>query len=246
MRRTPLSMLGGAIGPQTPSPLSAYPPGAMRSLTLEGSASFPGAREIRPKPTTSTGAYSQPSPIEQPLNKKKRGRPRKDDTQARSEMVAAPGEVNIPPGPQPAGASMMVLQAQPSPFTEPPLLEQPSAEELRPLPPVSRMPISSILTPTIQQSTSQSSSSSGKRKRGRSTRSEPEDYPAAGPSGAGQAQTYESPYSRLTIETQDSPARAAVLRHREEHDARPPSRDPQQRSAQAPTTVTAGPDPETT
>ena len=236
LRRTPLSMLPGTIGPQTPSPLSAHPLGK-RPYPFEGSASFPTGREIRPKPTSSAGTYGQPSPIEN-TSKKKRGRPTKLDVQKRAEKQAGGGEAGPAPRPQPAEAISAGPQAQPASLVEPALPGQATVEETRLLPPVSRMPIASILTPTAPQSTSQSSSSSGKRRRGRSTRSEPEDIPSAGTSGARQRPEYESPYATV-IELQDSPARAAVLRHREEPDTRSPYAGPHYSGAQAPPTTTS-------
>ena len=70
-----------------------------------------------------------------------------------------------------------------------------------------------MLTPNIREpkSASQSSSSSGKRRRARSTKSEPEETPLAR-AGA----DYESPYGRVRGGAEDSPARTAVLRHRED------------------------------
>ena len=176
--------------------------------------------------------------IDQPPHKKKRGRPSKADLQARSEGQPS-SEAGPAPRPPPVEPASATLQARTASLPEAGSIDQPSPEETRPLPPVSRMPISSILTPTVQQSTSQSSSSSGKRRRGRSTRSEPEDLPSAGTSGARAGQEYESPYARMAGQVQDSPARAAVLRHREEQDPRPPPHfEPRQPSAQAPPPTT--------
>ena len=230
-RAYPIGML-----PQTPSPMSATIP-YKRTYGFESSG-YSSGRAIRPKPTSMGSGLEQTTQIDQPPHKKKRGRPSKADLQARSEGQPS-SEAGPAPRPPPVEPASATLQARTASLPEAGSIDQPSPEETRPLPPVSRMPISSILTPTVQQSTSQSSSSSGKRRRGRSTRSEPEDLPSAGTSGARAGQEYESPYARMAGQVQDSPARAAVLRHREEQDPRPPPHfEPRQPSAQAPPPTT--------
>ena len=216
-----MPMLGG---PQTPSPMSA-------PLTLKrpfstydnwsSSAIGGSAREIRPKPSSIGDPYGQPTSTEQPP-KKKRGRPTKAEALARAEAHAVGGEAGHASLLQPPPALMI----EPPVFAGPdaPTIVHPPAEEARPsLPAVTRMPISSILTPTAPTSASQSSSSSGKMRRGRSTRSEPEGLPTGETAGTEHSQGYESPYARMTGGTQeDTPARTAVRRHRDESELHPP------------------------
>lgn len=212
-----VSLQTSAFGPQTPSPMSA-PVTLKRNFPFE---TYTG-REIRPKPSTG-GAYGQPSPIEQPP-KKKRGRPTKAEAAARAEAYGPSSEPSTVRRAVSVGSSFPAPAAAVAPEpTEAIATDTYSIEQTRPLqPPVSGMSISSMLTPAAPKTASQSSSSSGKRRRGRSTRSEPEDLPRAGTSGAatpsfGRRQEYESPYARMATESQDTPARAAVVRHREEH-----------------------------
>jgi hypothetical protein len=237
------------IAIQTPSPISAplnlkRPYGAIEGVNAPGGLT----REIRPKPSTG-GPFGQASPIEQPP-KKKRGRPTKAEAAARAEASSAPGEPSSAPRSLSVGASSMTPVAGSSLEPAPVLSAGPtSAIETRPSgPPVSRVPISSIVTPSIPTTTSQSSSSSGKRRRARSTRSEPEDLPRASSSGVDTSsrdtRQYESPYARMGTEPQPSPARTAILRHREDVSPSTPSQpEPTQ---QLPTTQplsTSAPDP---
>lgn len=172
--------------------------------------------------------------------KKKRGRPTKAEAQAKAEaQIAGGGPTPHLEGIAPSSAGSAVHQAA---ETEVPVA-QPPPEPPRPiLPPAARMPISSIITPTGPPSASQSSSSSGKRKPGRSTRSEPEHLPTEEAGIAREAEEYESPYARMGPESQGTPARAAVLRHREEPESgfRQPST--QEHSAQAPPASRSDPD----
>ena len=248
MRRIqPMSIYTGSVQPQTPSPLSAPMPIKRPYAFLEGTGSFPSTsgREIRPKPASIGGAYGQPSSMEQQPPRKKRGRPTKAEAQARAEAQVGSVESGPAPRPRPAEIAPAVLQAPP--VVETALMGQPPPEEVRSLP-TSRMDLSTILTPTAPPSAGHSSSSSGRRRRGRSTRSEPEDIPSGGTApGAAQPEQYQSPYTRVAIETQDSPARAAVLRHREEAEPRPPPYPPgQPPEVQPPPRTTSAPDPDTT
>jgi len=199
-----------SVGPQTPSPLSA-------PVTLKRNFPFENinvGREIRPKPSSIESVYGQASPIEQPP-RKKRGRPTKAEAAARAEAQGGVGESSSATRPMSTGG---LLPFPPAPAAEPGAVAETSpTEELRLIaPPVSRMPISSIITPTAPTTTSQSSSSSGKRRRGRSARSEPESFPMAGTLGTRPTalQQYESPYAGAGPDP--SPAMTAVMRHRDE------------------------------
>ncbi|KAK3706515.1 hypothetical protein LTR37_012725 [Vermiconidia calcicola] len=253
LRRTgpgaqPMSIVPGAIGPQTPSPMSA-PLTLKRAFPFE--STFSTGREIRPKPVPIGNTYGQPPAIEHPP-KKKRGRPTKAEARAKAEAHGVSPEAGPAPRQQVVGGAVSgPPPPPPAPSSDPGLerVEQSPPGELRPsAPAVSRMPISSMLTPTGQKSDSQSSSSSGKRRRGRSTRSEPEGFPSTATSGAAhsQYQEYESPYARLTAATQDSPARTAVMRHRDERSLNVPPPQPSmtQTPASQPTSTSA-PDPHT-
>ncbi|KAK5120074.1 hypothetical protein LTR85_006555 [Meristemomyces frigidus] len=144
----------------------------------------------------------------EPPTKRKRGRPTKAQAQAKA---AAESSVHSDPGPAPPTP----LHISPHTALQAGSAGPGTAEETKPpLPPTTRMPISAVLTPTAPKTVSSSSSSSGKRRRGRSMRSESEGF------GVGEmamtVQEYESPYGRAAGSLQDSPARTAVLRHREE------------------------------
>jgi hypothetical protein len=83
-----------------------------------------------------------------------------------------------------------------------------------------RMPIAAMLTPNPRESksASHSGSSSGKRRRARSTKSEAQELARSQAGGAERAAIrYESPYARIEPAGDDSPARAAILRHREDY-----------------------------
>ena len=198
------------------SPLPA-PLNLKRHFPFDSSGLYSAGREIRPKPTSSFGQFGPQRP-EQPA-KKKRGRPTKAEAQARADAQSASSEPSpAGPAPRPSALEMPIPQPQIAPRPEPLSIEPVRVEETRPSQ-IARMPISSMLTPTGQKSNSQSSSSSGKRRRGRSTRTEPEDYPMTEAPTSRQQQEYESPYARMATDLQDSPARTAVLRHRDEPDS---------------------------
>ncbi|KAK3672871.1 hypothetical protein LTR78_007224 [Recurvomyces mirabilis] len=191
-------------GPQTP--LSAPPPGMKRPFTLE--PAFPG-REIRPKPVN-PGAFGMTQlPSSEPSTKRKRGRPTKKEAEEKAAKAQAAGG-SEPPGPAPL--QIATASTMPGRLATPTTSAILPSEMTRPIQaPTTRMPISAMLTPAPHTASS-SSSSSGKRRRGRSTRSDPE-----GRGGMGSAeQQYESPYARATADLQDTPARAAVMRHRED------------------------------
>ncbi|TKA67288.1 hypothetical protein B0A55_09238 [Friedmanniomyces simplex] len=205
-RAPPQPYMTGPYGPHTP--LSAPPPGIKRPFQLE--SAFPG-RSIAPKPSNlAPSGIGQPSASE-PAPKRRRGRPSKADMQARdaagsagsSEAGPAPPLVQYPQvPPQSVGTPVSV---GPAPVEEP----QPAQQSL------TRMPISAVLTPVAPHTASSSSSSSGKRRRGRSMRNDPEG--SVGESSGVPGQAYESPYGRAMGPLGDTPARAAVIRHREEH-----------------------------
>lgn len=209
--------MGAPMAPLTPTPMSA--PGALkRQYPYEASYSAGAAgREIRPKPTMAGAVYSQPSPTEPPP-KKKRGRPTKAEAQAKADAAAAAasssGEVGPASALSPAPPPHLSMQTPAPTAPMPPMVTATVPEEAKPtLPPSTRMPIAGMLTPAAREpkSSSHSSSSSGKRRRARSTKSEPEESPMTR-----QGSQYESPYARVRAGADDSPARTAVLRHRED------------------------------
>ena len=235
-----MAMTPGPMGMQTSSPMSAPLTHGKRTFPFETAPVQPG-RQLAPKPMTG-GPYGQSlSQIDQPP-KKKRGRPTKAEAQAKAESQGVPAESSSALRPPLAVAPMATpLAAQPPELPLP--VQTPVEERRESQPAVSRMNISSMLaaTPTGPGSASHSSSSSGKRRRGRSTRSEPENVPSAGiVGGVEQFPEYESPYAHMGGEGIDSPARAAMIRRREE-----PRMEEQQRpgSQQPPPGYPPRPDP---
>ncbi|GIZ36992.1 hypothetical protein CKM354_000045600 [Cercospora kikuchii] len=221
MRRTLPVSVGTPMGAMAPSPLSGPIPTLKRAYPYE--ASFTGGssgREIRPKLPMSAAVHAQPSPTEPPA-KKKRGRPTKAEALAKAEAAAAsavsygePGPVSLSRPVSHNTPQAQTQQAQPPP--PPAAVEEEPTRESRPsLPPVTRMPIASMLTPARELETggqSQPGSSSGRRRRARSTKSEPNDSPIRRPPET--STEYESPYGRSNAP--DTPARAAISRHRDE------------------------------
>ena len=219
--------MGASMAPLTPTPL----PGPMQALkrpypfeaAYSGGPTAGGStgREIRPKPSNTSAVPMQASPIDPPT-KKKRGRPTKAEALAKAEAAAASGTPFGEPGPVSMSrpASQNTPQLQPLTMVAPaPRIEEPKPGLPPALQPVTRMPIAAMLTPTAGEShsasQSQSGSSSGRRRRARSTKSEPG---GESPLRRGNNETgydYESPYARP--DAPDTPARAAVLRHREEN-----------------------------
>lgn len=208
----PLSLGPRPLGPQTP--LSA-PPGAVLKRPFQLDTIYPPGREIRPKPSVPSGPVAQPEAVEPPP-KRKRGRPPK--TAGVQVPRAASGAIARDE------PSSSVIQVSPPCVVAPgSLAAAPIAEENRPtLPPLARMPIADILTPAPPKSGGSSSSSSGKRRRGRSMRLEQEQIGTIERPDLTAQQPYESPYARPASALEDTPARAAVLRHREEHPPPPP------------------------
>ncbi|KAK3110482.1 hypothetical protein LTR53_015187 [Teratosphaeriaceae sp. CCFEE 6253] len=185
-------------GPQTP--LSAPPqgPGFKRGFQLE--PAFTG-RVIAPRPSNLAPGGAGAASSSEPPPKRRRGRPPKAEMQAREAAAAAS---RAPPATQIAPEAAVTPVSATSAPTDGP----------RPAPqPPTRMQISAVLTPVAPHTASSSSGSSGRRRRGRSMRNDPE---ASGGSGGGAALAYESPYARTTATLEDTPAQAAVMRHREE------------------------------
>ncbi|KAM3423416.1 hypothetical protein BST61_g849 [Cercospora zeina] len=216
MRRTLSVSVGMPLGPLAPSPLSGPIPPLKRAYPYE--APFPGGssgREIRPKPAMSSAIHTQPSPTEPPA-KKKRGRPTKAEALAKAEAAAASAVSYGEPGPvsmsRPESQNTPRIQTQPPQPPPPAATEEPAREPRPTVPPVTRMPIAAMLTPSAREpesaSQSQPGSSSGRRRRARSTKSEPSDSPIRRP------HEYESPYGQSAAP--DSTARAAIPRRRDE------------------------------
>lgn len=231
---TPVGLGGG----QSPSPMSATA-GNKRTYPFDTQ----GGRALRPKPSPTGNIYGLQFPQIEAPPKKKRGRPTKAEIAARDKAQAMTGESSAGPQMAAQGEVPHLITGAP-PLAGEPLDPRPAetspaepspAEQPRPsLPALSRMPISSIITPTAPKTASQSSSSSGKRRRGRSMRAEAEDIPT--PSGIGgpvlpAMQEYESPYARIPPQTQSSPtiATSAAMRYREDT-VQPTSRQPEQQT----------------
>jgi len=211
LRRTqPPTVVPGPYGPQTP--LSAPPVGFKRPFSVE--APYQGGREIRPKPFPPPGLSGHITSGE-PAPKRKRGRPTKAQAQAKAAAAEAASQLGSAPPPHTS-----------SPQSAPPAVSDTPAppEEAKPShPPVTKMPISAVLTPSAPKTASSSGSSSGKRRRTRSTRSEPEGYPMGGGGGiVGLSQDYESPYAMEARSVMEmTPARSTIMRHREERGLEP-------------------------
>ena len=229
----PLSMLPAHFGPQTPSPMSAPLQIGKRPYPFEATGSYPVGREIRPKPTSGGSAYGPVSPIDNPP-RKKRGRPTKAEAQAKAEAFGVSTQPVSVPRLESGGLSSFATPTSATVPDAPPTYQPPSEEQRAALPPVTRLPVSAMLTPTAPQTTSQSSSSSGKRRRGRSTRSDPEDFQAVEAARASRSEEYESPYARVAPTSQATPARAAELRYREEFEQQPEQPTTTQPGTQAP------------
>lgn len=227
--QTPLSPSAGASGPG----------GLKRSFDSTVPA-FPSNRPLQPRPQAGGGAtYSQAPQPERPP-KKKRGRPTKAEAQAKAERQGSAGAAaprsepfvtsvrlpitaaTAPALPQPVEVRTTIYpNLSGSAFAEP---------ASRPyVPPTPRVPITinSLVTPSGPGSGSQSSSSSGKRRRGPSTRSNPDNQPEA--EAEREAAMTRSPSERFAPrEPEDTPARAAITRHRDEQE-RSPQEQQQQR-----------------
>ncbi|KAK5736824.1 hypothetical protein LTR17_007149 [Elasticomyces elasticus] len=208
IRAPPQQYIMHQLGPQTPlsAPLSAPPHILKRPFPHE--APFTG-RVIAPRPTSHLPNVTGQSSVSDPAPKRRRGRPPKAETQARE--LAAVAASRSQAGPAPLQAPLP--QATPQTVSTPVSVGPTATEEARSTQNApTRMPISAVLTPVVPHTASSSSGSSGKRRRGRSLRNEPEGSVGGGASG----HAYESPYGRAMAPLEDTPARAAVMRHREE------------------------------
>ncbi|KAK6437342.1 hypothetical protein LTR95_006467 [Oleoguttula sp. CCFEE 5521] len=200
------------------SPLSQNVPHTPLSAPIGGSLKRPWGsdaappRAIMPK-LTSTSGMSLPPQMSSQIGqaqppKRKRGRPPKNPPPAQLESAALAASIGTV---GPAYAPREALQyTAPLPSMQTSYPSGPSAPDPRAsLPPPQRVPISGMIsTPTGQKTSSNSSSSSGKRRRGRSMRLEPSSMAQMQPP------VYESPYA-VQAEQRDSPAQAAITRHRE-------------------------------
>ncbi|KAF2791463.1 hypothetical protein K505DRAFT_339550 [Melanomma pulvis-pyrius CBS 109.77] len=149
--------------PQLPAPI-AYPgPEVSKKRPLQPETTTPIGRLLQPRPPhsypgefVSGPAYAIASPVGEPANKKKRGRPTKAEAQARADAAAARGEVYPPP--RKARTSMTAA--------EPPLGEARMLGDTPPGPtPIAPM----ASTPQMPQTERGSESSSGKKKRSKPT-----------------------------------------------------------------------------
>ncbi|KAK6440915.1 hypothetical protein LTR95_002871 [Oleoguttula sp. CCFEE 5521] len=200
------------------SPLSQTTPQTPLSAPISGSLKRPWGSEaplpraIMPKVAPSSGMGLQPQTSSQigqaQPPKRKRGRPPKNPPPAQlvpAALAASVGAAGPAYAPREALQYTAPLPSMQSSYTPGPSTLDPRAS----LPLPQRVPISGMIsTPTGQRTSSNSSSSSGKRRRGRSMRLEPSSIAQMQPP------VYESPYA-VVAEQGDSPARAAILRHRE-------------------------------
>ncbi|KAF2878368.1 hypothetical protein BDV95DRAFT_479804 [Massariosphaeria phaeospora] len=90
--------------PQLPAPIMYPGPDIPKKRPHQPETSTPIGRLLQPRPPhsypgefVSAGPAYQMSPVGEPANKKKRGRPTKAEAQARAEQAAARGEVYPPP-----------------------------------------------------------------------------------------------------------------------------------------------------
>lgn len=217
-----------------PTPLSAVPPQGplgpaplKRAYTSDTTSYLPvqSGRPIAPKPKMelqpmgSGISHQASSSARRQEPPRKRGRPTKAEAQAKAEAAAAaganssshPASAESRHGPRPSTTAPLPSPRAPASATESPRFEQGPG-----IAPTSRVPISAIVTPMGQKTSSQSSSSSGKRRRARSTRSTHGEGPLEGPPISQQAPQqahYESPYAMVEPE---GTARIPPIRYREE------------------------------
>ncbi|KAF2271720.1 uncharacterized protein EI97DRAFT_260295 [Westerdykella ornata] len=155
--------------PALPSDMSRKRPLPQeRPLQPETTTTSIGARMIQPRPTSMYGGlYMGAPPIlpaqmtaGEPVNKKKRGRPTKAESQARAQAAAARGESYPPPR---KGRPPVYPTEPPPPAAEPPASIA--------TPPVAPAPLPAQGTVTPQQPPVDQSSdtSSGKKRRGKPT-----------------------------------------------------------------------------
>ena len=218
--------------PQTP--LSAPLSGVLKRPWQSEQPPPAGPREIRPKTDLAQGMQMMPQ-ASRPQDsgaKKKRGRPTKEEAEAKKLAAAATGGAASESS---FGPRLPIPQHLPT--MAPAMVASPPIGPRASLPPAPRMPISTMITPTAQKTTSNSSSSSGKRRRGKSLRLERTDPVAPMGTGASASQyqppLYQSPYG--TVHAEETPARPAAMRPRDE--ASTASAPPSAASAQFPEAV---------
>jgi len=198
------------VAPHTPTPLSMPTQSLKRPYSFDGLYSTgSNARAIQPRPPHPIST-NYPQPTNEPPAKKKRGRPTKAEQAAKEEAKAAAAAAASTASGESASAPMSrPISQNPAP-NQLPTTTASQTEEIKPvMAAAARMPIAAMLTPTAREPKSASnsgSSSSGKRRRARSNRLEME----------GSENVYDSPNGRMGPGAEDSPARTAVLRHREE------------------------------
>ncbi|CZT20029.1 uncharacterized protein RCC_05886 [Ramularia collo-cygni] len=215
------------VAPHTPTPLSMPAQPIKRPYPFDGMYSTgSSARAIRPRPAQSITTY--PQTTNEPPAKKKRGRPTKAEQAAKEEAKLAAVAAAATASGESASAPISRLATQTPAPTQVPTTMTTHSEEVKPLmPAAARMPIAAMLTPTAHEpksaSNSGGSSSSGKRRRARSNRLEAE----------GGGNMYGPSHGRMDPEPDDSPARTAVLRHREESSTDAPRIDSRDLSGEA-------------
>nr|POE93086.1 hypothetical protein CFP56_64193 [Quercus suber] len=200
----PPSRVGSQSGPQTPH---TAPTALKRQFQPEALFNI-GGREIRPKPSPASRVYGQPSgSASEPPAKRKRGRPTKAEQQAKRDRESA-AHGTAPPAQMRLETPALVTPISAGPF-----------EETKPaVTPISRISITSVLTPNQPKSASQSASSgsSGKRRRGRSgSKREAEAGPGSGASGKlpMRQPEYGSPYRAPAImDLEDETIPRSVMR----------------------------------
>ncbi|OCL08130.1 hypothetical protein AOQ84DRAFT_293757 [Glonium stellatum] len=153
--------------PQLPPPIIYPGPEIPKKRPLQPETSTPIGRLLQPRPPHSypvdyTGgpAYAM-SPVGEPANKKKRGRPTKAEAQARADAAAARGEVYPPPRRQ--RTSLPSTELQPAGSTTP------GPAPIAPIAPIAPM---ITTTPQHTQKEAGSESSSSRKKRGKPSRLE--------------------------------------------------------------------------
>lgn len=209
---------------QPPTPQA---PGIKRSYPFDQPAAMQyNHPRIAPRPQPTGSGPSQSQSIEEPTKKprgrppgrgNRPGRPSKSATLARATEGGpsrlGDSSLSAIPAARPTSSTSNIV----TPTTEAATPFQPRAELPRSdLPPSSRMPISSMITPNAPSAKSQSSSSSGKKRRKRSTRAGSEEPQDGGPA-ADNTENFTSPYviRRLYLEpdaTASTPRQLAAAR----------------------------------
>lgn len=151
--------------PQLPAPITYPGHDIAKKRAHQPEITTPLGRLLQPRPPNSypggdymSGPAYSMSPVGEPANKKKRGRPTKAEAQARADAAAARGEVYPPP-----------RKGRPSVSTS---TSEPPSAEIRQTPDVSgALPLQpmAVMTPQHTQPERGSESSSGKKKRSKPT-----------------------------------------------------------------------------